>query len=173
MAAPAALGLVPKAVTDDPYVTECWAQSEPAHKLVNLAKVPMMLLTSEAGYNTLWDPCTYRYLTQAGVFPTWIRLDNIGIHGNSHFMFIEENSDQVAGVVLRLDSDVRAKVSVPSRLFSGRRLRPAPFFVISLPVDLHVELLGDEISSPGPREEVGLTRRGRRMKTTLGKKLQP
>jgi pimeloyl-ACP methyl ester carboxylesterase len=101
VAAPAALGLVPKAVTDDPYVTECWAQSEPAHKLVNLAKVPMMLLTSEAGYNTLWDPCTYRYLTQAGVFPRWIRLDEIGIHGNSHFMFIEENSDEVAGVVLR------------------------------------------------------------------------
>ena len=53
---PAQLGLVPKAVTDDPYVTECYAQTEPAHKLINLAKVPMMLLTSEAGYNTLWDP---------------------------------------------------------------------------------------------------------------------
>ena len=96
---PAQLGLVPKAVTDDPYVTECWAQTEPAHKLVNLAKVPMMLLTSEAGYNTLWDPCTYRYLAQAGARPDWIRLEKIGIHGNSHFMFIENNSDQIAGLV--------------------------------------------------------------------------
>ncbi len=96
---PAQLGLVPKAVTDDPYVTECYAQTEPARKLVNLAKVPMMLLTSEAGYNTLWDPCTYRYLVQAGVRPDWVRLDKIGIRGNSHFMFIENNSDQIAGLV--------------------------------------------------------------------------
>jgi hypothetical protein len=29
-----------------------------------------------------------------------VRLPDIGIHGNAHFMFIEENSDQVAGVVL-------------------------------------------------------------------------
>lgn len=98
---PSQLGLVPKAVTDDPYVTECWAQTEPAHKLINLTHTPIMLLTSEAGYNTLWDPCTYRYLTQAGVHPDWVRLDQIGIHGNSHFMFIENNSDQVAGVVLK------------------------------------------------------------------------
>jgi pimeloyl-ACP methyl ester carboxylesterase len=96
---PAQLGLVPKAVTDDPYVTECYAQTEPAHKLINLAKVPMMLLTSEAGYNTLWDPCTYRYLVQAGVRPDWVRLEKIGIRGNSHFMFIENNSDQIAGLV--------------------------------------------------------------------------
>jgi pimeloyl-ACP methyl ester carboxylesterase len=96
---PAQLGLVPKAVTDDPYVTECYAQTEPARKLINLAKVPMLLLTSEAGYNTLWDPCTYRYLVQAGVKPDWVRLEKIGIRGNSHFMFIENNSDQIAGLV--------------------------------------------------------------------------
>lgn len=96
---PSELGLVPKAVTDDPYVTECWAQTEPAHKLINLTKTPIMLLTSEAGYNTLWDPCTYRYFVQAGVNPDWIRLESYGIHGNSHFMYLEKNSDQVAALV--------------------------------------------------------------------------
>lgn len=96
---PAQLGLVPKKVTDDPYVKECWAQSEPAHKLINLTKTPIMLVTSEAGYNTMWDPCTYRYFTQAGVYPDWVRLPNYGIHGNSHFMYIERNSDQVAALV--------------------------------------------------------------------------
>jgi len=30
----------------------------------------------------------------------WIRLQDIGIHGNGHFMFIEKNSNEVAGVVL-------------------------------------------------------------------------
>ena len=39
-------------------------------------------------------------LRQAGVRHTWLKLEDIGIDGNSHFMFIEENSDQVAGVVL-------------------------------------------------------------------------
>jgi hypothetical protein len=85
---------------NDRYVQSCWLQVEPARKLPNIAKVPILLLTSEAGYNTMWDPCTHAYLEQAGVAHTWVRLPDIGIHGNAHFMFIEENSDQVAGVVL-------------------------------------------------------------------------
>jgi len=57
--------------------------------------------TSRAvGYNTAWDPCTTKYLTQAGVRYDWVHLQDIGIEGNGHFMFIEKNSDQVAGVVL-------------------------------------------------------------------------
>jgi hypothetical protein len=74
-------------------------QATPARQLPNLQKVPILLLSTEAGYNTLWDPCTSRYLNQAGVEHTWIRLEQIGIHGNGHFDFIEDNSDQVAGVV--------------------------------------------------------------------------
>ena len=83
----------------DPYVESCWVQTEPARQLPNLQGIPILLLTSESGYNTLWDPCTHAYLEQAGVETTWIRLEELGIHGNGHFYFIEENSDQVAGVV--------------------------------------------------------------------------
>jgi pimeloyl-ACP methyl ester carboxylesterase len=83
----------------DPYVETCWVQAEPARELPNLQRVPILLLTSESGYNTLWDPCTHEYLKQAGVEHTWIRLEKIGIHGNGHFHFIERNSDRVAGVV--------------------------------------------------------------------------
>jgi pimeloyl-ACP methyl ester carboxylesterase len=83
----------------DPYVESCWLQAEPARKLPNLQKVPILLLTSESGYNTLWDPCTHAYLDQAGVEHTWIRLEELGIRGNGHFHFIERNSDRVAGVV--------------------------------------------------------------------------
>ncbi|MDO9714038.1 alpha/beta hydrolase [Paracraurococcus lichenis] len=86
---------------DDPYVTTCWVQAEPARQLPNLQRVPILMLTSEAGYNTLWDPCTVAYLEQAGVNPTWLRLPDLGIRGNGHFYFIEKNSDEVAGVVLR------------------------------------------------------------------------
>jgi pimeloyl-ACP methyl ester carboxylesterase len=96
---PSELQFVQVAVTDDPYVTSCSLQATPARQLPNLQKVPILLLSTEAGYNTLWDPCTSRYLNQAGVEHTWIRLEQIGIHGNGHFDFIEDNSDQVAGVV--------------------------------------------------------------------------
>jgi len=89
-----------QAPINDRYVQSCLLQVEPARKLPNLAKVPILMLTSEAGYNTMWDPCTHAYLEQAGVTHTWIRLPDIGIRGNAHFDFIEANSDQVAGVVL-------------------------------------------------------------------------
>jgi hypothetical protein len=64
--------------------------------------VPIMLLSSPSGYNTAWDPCTVKYLRQAGVDAnfTWLKLQDIGIQGNGHFMFVEKNSDQIAGVVL-------------------------------------------------------------------------
>jgi pimeloyl-ACP methyl ester carboxylesterase len=88
-----------QAAINDRYVQSCWLQVEPARKLPNLSKVPILMLSSEAGYNTMWDPCTNAYLEQAGVAHTWLRLPDIGIHGNAHFDFIEANSDQVAGVV--------------------------------------------------------------------------
>ena len=89
-----------QAAINDRYVQSCLLQVEPARKLPNLQKVPILMLSSEAGYNTMWDPCTNAYLDQAGVTHTWIGLPDIGIPGNAHFDFIERNSDQVAGVVL-------------------------------------------------------------------------
>jgi pimeloyl-ACP methyl ester carboxylesterase len=97
---PSQLKFVSTPITGDPYVTSCMLQKEPARQLPNIARVRILYLSSEAGYNTLWDPCTTRYLTQAGVRFNWTRLQNIGIRGNGHFMFIEQNSDQVAEVVL-------------------------------------------------------------------------
>jgi pimeloyl-ACP methyl ester carboxylesterase len=99
VSSPSELQFVQVPVTDDPYVTSCSLQAEPARQLPNLQKVPILLLSSEAGYNTRWDPCTSRYLTQAGVDHTWIRLEQLGIHGNGHFFFVEDNSNEVAGIV--------------------------------------------------------------------------
>jgi len=68
----------------------------------------VLLLTAPSGYNTEWDPGTHAYLEQAGVKHTWLKLEDIGIHGNGHFMFIEKNSDQIAGVVLKwIERNVR------------------------------------------------------------------
>jgi pimeloyl-ACP methyl ester carboxylesterase len=95
---PAQLSFV--AQPQEPGVATCWVQTEPARQLTNVQRVPVLLLTSASGYNTAWDPCTSRFLTQAGVEHTWLKLPDIGIEGNGHFMFVEKNSDQVAGVVL-------------------------------------------------------------------------
>jgi hypothetical protein len=38
-------------------------------------------------------------LKQAGVPATWIRLADVGIHGNGHAMMLEKNNLQVADVL--------------------------------------------------------------------------
>ena len=38
-------------------------------------------------------------LNQAGVHPTWIKLADIGIHGNSHVMMLEKNNKDIAAVI--------------------------------------------------------------------------
>ena len=57
---------------DAPDLVRGWLQAEPARKLPNLAKVPMLILVAEASYHAAYDHCTAAYLTQAGV-PVTIR----------------------------------------------------------------------------------------------------
>ena len=77
-------------------LTGCTLQIEPARKLKNIAEVPMLLLTSEAGYHAAYDYCTVEYLKQAGVNVTWLNLPDIGVKGNGHFMFMELNNLEIA-----------------------------------------------------------------------------
>lgn len=89
-----------KVAIDDKHVTDCWLQAAPARRLPYLAQVRILLMSSEASYNTLWDIGTSRYLTQAGVEHDFVRLEEIGIHGNGHFFIVEQNSNEIADVVL-------------------------------------------------------------------------
>src|SRR5215470_9304784 len=41
-----------------PDYVRCWAQSEPARKLVNLQNTPILIVTSEASYHAPYDHCT-------------------------------------------------------------------------------------------------------------------
>jgi hypothetical protein len=79
-----------------PDLVRCWAQQEPARKLVNLVNIPILIVTSEASYHSAYDHCTVRYLAQAGVKSTFLRLAEAGIHGNGHMMMLEKNSDAIA-----------------------------------------------------------------------------
>jgi pimeloyl-ACP methyl ester carboxylesterase len=73
------------ALPKEPEVATCWMQANPPRQLPNLQKVPILLLTSPSGYNSWRDPCTSKFLTQARVDHTWLKLQDIGIHGNGHF----------------------------------------------------------------------------------------
>lgn len=56
-------------------------------------------MTSESGYHVQYDHETVAFLAAAGVPVKHLELADIGIRGNGHFMFLEKNSNEIAGVV--------------------------------------------------------------------------
>jgi pimeloyl-ACP methyl ester carboxylesterase len=95
------LEIVRQDKADAPELVRCYAQQEPARQLPNLQKVAILMLTSEASYHAPYDHCTVRYLQQAGVKPSYIKLADIGIHGNSHVMMLEKNNQEIAAVIAK------------------------------------------------------------------------
>ena len=98
-ASPSELEMVHQEQPDNPNVARCWLQKAPARQLPNLQKVPILVVTSEASYHRGYDHCTVKYLEEAGVPVTWIKLEDIGIHGNGHMMMLEKNNQQIAAVM--------------------------------------------------------------------------
>jgi hypothetical protein len=74
-------------------------QASPARLLPNLTKLPILILTAEASYHAPYDHCTVKYLEQAGVRPTYIKLADRGIHGNGHMMMLEKNNLEISAVI--------------------------------------------------------------------------
>lgn len=73
-------------------------QAEPARKLVNLAEIPVVLVTAQASYHAEYDQCTLMFLEQAGVSVDWLKLEE-GLMGNGHMMFMENKNLDVARVI--------------------------------------------------------------------------
>jgi pimeloyl-ACP methyl ester carboxylesterase len=96
LAAPADLAKVQEAAPERPDLVRCWRQAEPARKLVNLSRFPVMILMSEASYHAGYDHCTARYLTQAGVKTDLVRMADHGLHGDGHMLMLEKHSAQAA-----------------------------------------------------------------------------
>ncbi|QSZ36471.1 hypothetical protein DSL72_006350 [Monilinia vaccinii-corymbosi] len=81
---------------------ECWMQIEPARQLSNLRGIKVLVETGEASYHRVYDGCTVEYLRQAGVWVEWMKLGEgreKRLSGNGHMQFLEENSDEIAGVL--------------------------------------------------------------------------
>jgi pimeloyl-ACP methyl ester carboxylesterase len=85
--------------SDHPDLARCWVQKSPPRRLVNLADKPVLILTGEASYHAVYDHCTARYLSDAGVPVTYIRLEDRGIRGNGHMLMLEKNSLDIAALV--------------------------------------------------------------------------
>jgi pimeloyl-ACP methyl ester carboxylesterase len=101
------LAFVQQEKADKPEYVRCWLQKEPPRKLPNVAKVPTLIITSEASYHAPYDHCTVAYLVQAGVKSTFIRLIDRGIRGNGHMMMLEKNNAAIAGVMAEWLDKVR------------------------------------------------------------------
>jgi pimeloyl-ACP methyl ester carboxylesterase len=87
--------------SDAPDLARCWMQRSPPRQLPNLQKMPILVVTGEASYHAPYDHCTVKFLEQAGIHPTWIKLGDIGIHGNGHMMMLEKNNLEIADVISR------------------------------------------------------------------------
>ena len=74
----------------------CWLQKPPARQLSHLTHIPVMLMVAQASYHAVYDHCTARYLTQAGVTTDLVRLEQKGIFGNGHMVMIEKNNLEIA-----------------------------------------------------------------------------
>lgn len=77
----------------------CYQQVAPARQLPNVSSVPYLALSSEGGDWVTHGHCIIDYLKQVGGKPEWIKLPDIGIKGNSHFMHLELNNLKIAQVV--------------------------------------------------------------------------
>jgi pimeloyl-ACP methyl ester carboxylesterase len=90
------LAVVKEEKADGPDLSVCYKQKEPARQLPNLKGTPTLILVSEASYHAVFDHCTAKWLTQAGVKNDFIRLEDKGIRGNGHMVMIEKNSLEIA-----------------------------------------------------------------------------
>ncbi|MDB5720138.1 MAG: hypothetical protein JWP15_756 [Alphaproteobacteria bacterium] len=113
---PAELKPVQESAARGRDLVRCWRQPEPARKLANLSRVPVLILVSEASYHAGYDHCTAAYLKQAGVRTDFIRLPQIGQFGNGHMMMLEKNSANISAFIGQwLDRQERAPVEKRAR----------------------------------------------------------
>ncbi|CAF3573045.1 unnamed protein product [Rotaria sp. Silwood1] len=79
--------------------TSCILQQEPAHKLIQLINISVLIETSQTSYHAVYDHCTVDFLRQAGVQVDFIRLEDYGIYGNGHMQMMEMNNLQIAEIL--------------------------------------------------------------------------
>ena len=73
----------------------CYMQDAPVHKLIGYQNMPILSISAEGAYHRVFDVCIPKWLNQAGAKDEFVRLEDVGIHGNMHEMFLDRNSQDV------------------------------------------------------------------------------
>jgi hypothetical protein len=94
----------------------CYMQDEPARKLVHFQNMRILSMSAEGTYHRVFDVCIPKWLNQAGAKAEFVRLEDVGIHGNMHEMFLDRNSDEI---VKYIDNWLRKNIN--TRAASGTR----------------------------------------------------
>ena len=84
---------------DAPDLARCWEQKEPLKKLVNFKNIPTLQMSAEASFGAPTAHCNAKFLQSAGVPVDFIKLADIGIRGNGHFLMLEKNNLEIAAVI--------------------------------------------------------------------------
>lgn len=90
--------------TDAPGLRSCFLQASAEGQVVRtlpqIAKVPYVMFTAANSPHITYDHCFVSFLQQAGVTDvTWVKFGDLGILGNGHFFYLEENNLDLAAVV--------------------------------------------------------------------------
>jgi pimeloyl-ACP methyl ester carboxylesterase len=113
---PSELHLVAEDHPEGPDLIRCRRMTPPFHKLVHLEHTPVLLLNGEASYHAIREHCTAHFLQDAGVPVDFVRLQDVGIHGNGHPMMIEKNNLEIAAFIAHwLERRVSAAAPMPPR----------------------------------------------------------
>jgi hypothetical protein len=54
--------------------------------------MPYVAFTGEASSHITYDYCVINYLNQVGVKTDWVKVSDVGAHGNAHFGYLEMNN---------------------------------------------------------------------------------
>ncbi len=78
-----------------------WVPKSGTRKLPRLTGIPIMVVTTEASYHAQYDHLFSEFFSRLGVDHDFVRLEDIGIHGNSHMLMLERNNLEIADLILR------------------------------------------------------------------------
>lgn len=85
---------------DLPSKRSCILQTGTIRKLTQVPKVPYLMITAEASPHITYDHCFVEYFKQMGITNyQWVKLADVGIRGNAHFMFLEKNNQDIAALI--------------------------------------------------------------------------
>lgn len=81
-------------------INDGWVLKENSLRLPTLAGKAIAIICSEASYHAGYDHLLSHVMDQLSVEHDFIRLEEKGIHGNSHMMMLEKNNLEIADLVI-------------------------------------------------------------------------